>query len=405
MEIKPILLTLKHNKMLSLLIILQTTFTLAVVSNSLFVTTATLKEWNLPSGLVQENIISVQAQLYDMSVDNRQVIIDDLQKFRQLPGVINATTASQTPFAAENISKIFLETGDEPQAYQTNIFDFDIGGLDVLDVQLIDGREFYESEVIRHDPSQSDLRPSVVMISSSQVEALFPAESAIGKTIWLEENSQPVQVIGVYSDFMNGESLNNEGRSFDTIIRPMVAWQQGQDPNYLIRVEPGMAEGLFDEIGDVIYATPGRYLYVLERLTRTQKRMYDGRGSNAATFMVVSLVLVLITGLGTAGLVSFLVNQRHKQIGIRRALGATRSDIVRYFLLENSILTWTGLILGGVLTLVITYVLTDNAGENFLQMKYLFIVAIGLWIVNMASVYFPARRAANIDPAIVTRSA
>ena len=133
--------------------------------------------------------------------------------------------------------------------------------------------------------------------------------------------------------------------------------------------------------------------------------MYDGRGSNAATFLAVSLILVLITGFGTAGLVSFLVNQRKKQIGIRRALGATRLDITRYFLLENSILTWTGLILGGVLTLVITYVLTDNAGENILQTKYLLIVAFALWMVNLTSVYLPARRAAKIDPAIVTRSA
>jgi len=405
MEIKPILLTLKHNKVLSLLIVLQVAFTLAVVSNSLFVTTATLKEWNLPSGLEHGNIITVQAQLYDRSVDSRQVVIDDLQKFKQLPGVINATTATQIPFAAEAVSNIFVETGDEPQSYQTNIFDLDVGGIEVLGLQLLDGRNFYESEVVRHDPSQSDALPAVAMLSLSQSEALFPDESALGKTIWLEENSQPVQVIGIYSDFMNGESLNFEGMSFNTVIRPVVSWQRGEDPNYLLRVEPGMAEGLFDEITNIIYATPGRYLYVLERLTRTQKRMYDGRGSNAATFLVVSLVLVLITGLGMAGLVSFLVNQRQKQIGIRRALGATRRDITRYFLVENSILTWAGLILGGVLTLVITYVLTDNAGENILQMKYLFIVAIGLWLVNLTSVYFPARRAARVDPAIVTRSA
>ena len=204
MEIKPILLTLKHNKVLSLLIVLQAAFTLAVVSNSLFVTTATLKEWNLPSGLVAEDIISVQAQLYDLSVDSRQVVIDDLRKFKQLPGVINATTATQIPFAAESVSSVFLEAGDEPQAYQTNIFDLDVGALDVLGLQLIDGRNFNESEVIRHDPSQSDLLPSVAMISSSQAEALFPGESAIGKTIWLEENAQPVQVIGIYSNFMNG---------------------------------------------------------------------------------------------------------------------------------------------------------------------------------------------------------
>jgi putative ABC transport system permease protein len=405
MEFRPIFLTLKHNKMLSLLIVLQAAFTLAVVSNSLFVTVATLKEWNLPSGLQQGDIVTVQAQLYDLSVDSRQVVVDDLQKLREIPGVISVSTATQIPFAAENVSNIFLETGDEPQFYQTNIFDFDANALDVLGLELIDGRNFFETEVVRHDPSQSDVKAAVAMISASQADALFPDDSAIGKTIWLEENAYPVQVIGIYSDFMNGETLNFQGRSFDTLIRPVVSWQQGQDPNYLLRVEPGMAEGLFDAISDIIYATEGRYLYVLERLTRTQKRMYDGRGSNAATFLVISLILVLITGLGTAGLVSFLVNQRQKQIGIRRALGATRLDITKYFLLENSILTWIGLILGGILTLVITYVLTDNAGENILQMKYLIIVALGLWMVNLASVYFPARRAAMIDPAIVTRSA
>jgi putative ABC transport system permease protein len=405
MEIKPILLSLKHNKVLAALIILQVAFTLAVVSNSLFVTTTTLKEWNLPSGLEHENIISVQSQFYDLSVDNRQAVLDDMEKIRQLPGVINATPNNQVPFGAEAVSNVYLETGDEPQPYQTNIFDFDYSGFEVLGLQLIEGRHFTQSEVIRHDPSQSDARASVVMISQDQAEALFPGEPALGKTIWLAANSQPVEVIGIYSNFMNGETLNNDGMSFHTMIRPMVSWQRGIDPNYLIRVEPGMAEGLFEQITDVIYETQGRYLYAIERLTRTQKRMYDGRGSNAALFVAVSLILVIITGLGTAGLASFLVNQRQKQIGIRRAMGATRFDITRYFLLENSILTWTGLLIGGVLTLVITYVLTEAAGENVLQIEFLFMVAVGLWAVNLASVYLPARRAANIDPAIVTRSA
>ena len=61
MEIRPIILSLKHNKVLSFLVILQVAFTLAVVSNSLFVTTATLKEWNLPSGLEHQDIVAVSA--------------------------------------------------------------------------------------------------------------------------------------------------------------------------------------------------------------------------------------------------------------------------------------------------------------------------------------------------------
>ena len=223
MEIRPILLSLKHNKVLATLIILQVAFTLAVVSNSLFVTTATLKEWNLPSGLEHENIISVQSQFYDHSVDSRQAVIDDLEKLRQLPGVINATPNSQVPFGARAVSNVYLETGDEPQPYQTNIFDLDYTGLEVLGLELLEGRDFNQSEVIRHDPSQSDAKAAVVLISQDQAEALFPGESALGQTIWLADNSEPVEVIGVYSNFMNGEELNFDGKSFHTIIRPMVS--------------------------------------------------------------------------------------------------------------------------------------------------------------------------------------
>ena len=125
-------------------------------------------------------------------MDSRQAVIDDLEKIRQLPGVINATTNNQVPFGAEAVSNLFLETGDEPQPYQTNIFDFDYSGFEVLGLKLIDGRHFTQSEVIRHDPSQSDSKASVVMISEDQAEALFPGESALGKTIWLAANSQPV---------------------------------------------------------------------------------------------------------------------------------------------------------------------------------------------------------------------
>ena len=119
----------------------------------------------------------MQAQFFDLSIDTRQVIEDDLEGFRQLPGVINATTTSQIPFSAEAVSQIYLEVGDEPQAYQTNIFDLDINGIEVLGLEVIEGRQFSPTEVIRHDPSLSDARPAVVMISHELNNSLAPISS------------------------------------------------------------------------------------------------------------------------------------------------------------------------------------------------------------------------------------
>ena len=102
---------------------------------------------------------------------------------------------------------------------------------------------------------------------------------------------------------------------------------------------------------------------------------------------------------------SFLVTQRQKQIGTRRALGATKWDVIRYFMLENGILSGIGIVIGLMLSLVFTFMLTENSGVNILDMSYIFATAFFILFINQLAVYFPAKRAADVEPAIVTRSA
>jgi putative ABC transport system permease protein len=204
---------------------------------------------------------------------------------------------------------------------------------------------------------------------------------------------------------MNGEYLNYFGQSYRTVLQPLITWQNREDPSYLIKVEEGMAQGLVETIRNELYKIDGRYVNRVEVLTRIQKRMYDGRGSQSIMLLVISSVLLLITAFGMAGLVSFLVTQRQKQIGTRRALGASKWDVIRYFMLENGILSSIGIVIGLVLSLVFTFVLTENSGVNILDMSYIFATAFFIMLINQLAVYFPAKRAANVEPAIVTRSA
>lgn len=202
---------------------------------------------------------------------------------------------------------------------------------------------------------------------------------------------------------MNGERLNGRGKSYHSVIRPQVTWANGDNPNYLISVEAGVGPTLFDPIEAALYQTPGRYIYGIEQLTRTQKRMYDGRGSRGAILLVVSLVLVLIAGFGIAGLVSFLITQRRKQIGIRRALGGTKWSVVRYFIIENSLLTLFGLFGGFILTATFALIMAQDSGQSFLQLSLVLYCSLFIWAVNTLAVWLPARRAAKVSPAIVTR--
>lgn len=109
MEIRPILLSLKQRKAFSTLIVLQVAITLSVMTISALLTRVTLKEWNLPSGLAHGNIVAVYPQIFDNSVNQKETVINDLEKLKNLPGVINATPTNQIPFSAEQLTEIRLQ--------------------------------------------------------------------------------------------------------------------------------------------------------------------------------------------------------------------------------------------------------------------------------------------------------
>jgi putative ABC transport system permease protein len=120
--------------------------------------------------------------------------------------------------------------------------------------------------------------------------------------------------------------------------------------------------------------------------------------------LVISLLL-LVTALGIVGLASFWVQQRTRQIGVRRALGATRTQILRYFQTENFLLVTVGIAIGMLLAFGLNQLLMAKAELPRLPLYYLPFGAVALWLLGQCAVLWPARRAAAVPPAIATRSA
>jgi putative ABC transport system permease protein len=115
--------------------------------------------------------------------------------------------------------------------------------------------------------------------------------------------------------------------------------------------------------------------------------------------------MLLVTALGIVGLASFWVAQRTKQIGIRRALGATRRDILRYYQVENFLLATAGIVLGMFLAYAGNLLLMKQFELARLPLAYLPAGAALLWILGQVAVLGPALRAAAIPPVTATRSA
>jgi putative ABC transport system permease protein len=174
---------------------------------------------------------------------------------------------------------------------------------------------------------------------------------------------------------------------------------------YLIRAEPGRRDALMAAVEDTLSKLdPDRIVRSNTSLEEYRADSYAGDRAIAVTLMVVIGLLVVITGLGIVGLVSFLVSQRTKQIGTRRALGAQRFHVVNYFLVENWLVTTIGLSIGVVLTVALNYWLVSSFSMARLDWRFLPGGLLLVWTLGLIAAVGPARRAARVSPAIATRT-
>ena len=174
---------------------------------------------------------------------------------------------------------------------------------------------------------------------------------------------------------------------------------------YIVRVEPGHRDEIMRVIEETLPARNSeRMIRRIQPFTEIVARSY--RRDHSMTILLIATVfmLVSITSLGIVGLASFAVRQRTKQIGTRRAIGATRRDILAYFMVENWIVTTGGVLLGTLLTVAVNMWLVDAYSLEKLDWIYVPAGMFILWVLGQLAVLVPAIRASGIAPAIATRT-
>jgi putative ABC transport system permease protein len=136
-----------------------------------------------------------------------------------------------------------------------------------------------------------------------------------------------------------------------------------------------------------------------------RKERYRADMALSWMLVTVSVLLLVITASGIVGMASLWVTQRRKQIGVRRALGARRADILRYVIAENMMITSAGIVGGVVLAIALNQLLVSKLEMAKLPLVYLLSGTGVFFALGVIAVYGPAWRAATISPATATRSA
>jgi putative ABC transport system permease protein len=343
--------------------------------------------------------------------DNAEALTrSDLALLRGLPGVKAASVTNQVPFVSSSWNTSVNLVKDQKQAtLHATTYMGDEQFLAALGPNLVAGRGFAADEFIEWsalDAPDSKVSIPSVIITRSMADKLFPGQSALGKAIysWGED---PIRIIGVVDHLVRpSEQGGAVAHEYSMVFPIHVPYSMGG--NYLLRTEPARRDEVLKAAVAVLEKnSPNRI--ILEENTKSMEdlRAQYYRQDRAMVWMLVAVIIALlvVTALGIVGLASFWVQQRTKQIGVRRALGATRGQILRYFQTENFLLATIGIVLGMLLAYAINQLLMGKYELPRLPLYYLPIGAALLWMLGQIAVYGPARKAASVPPAVATRSA
>lgn len=403
LEAGPVLRALTRNRAGAVLIALQCAVTLAIVTNSIFIIQDRVQKMLRPSGVDAENVFSLRVLPFKQNYDMKNDIARDMRELRALPGVLDASVVGSLPLSGGGSSTGLRTQADGapetrvPMAY----YETDEHGLDSLGLKLISGRDFNADEITAWAPN-SERSGGSVILSKALADRLFPDGQAVGKPLYYS-NGDALQVVGVV------ERLQTPWIFWGELEDSMLISQYTLSPifvRYVVRAEPGQLESVISAVEKKLaQLDPNRVIRDTERQTEVESKAYASYRAMAVILGAVIVLIVAVTSLGIVGLASFNVNARRKQIGTRRALGAQKGDIIRYFLVESWLITTAGAVMGAGLSFALSYWMANTFDLPSLDWRYVPVGVLFLWLLGQIAVLAPARRAAELPPALATRSA
>jgi putative ABC transport system permease protein len=411
MEIRSLLSALRRNKTGPLLVSAQVAITLAILVNVGYMVQQRFAEIGKPSGLDIDNMFWIATGATAKDYPYEAAVKADLAYLNSLPGVVAATIVNHLPqtysitglpFAAslEDLERPNGGTGGE-------IYFGNDKFLETMGLKLIAGHNF-DPEAIKppaagFDAALGDWAQEVI-ITRALADKLFPKGEALGKPIFVGLINKSSTIVGIV-DYMMGQPASGQFEEFVTrvVIAPIIP--PGPNSLYVVRAKPTQRAAVMRKVEkEFADLQPGRFVSRMEDYTRTAGGVRQETRASAIILAVVALFVLAVTVVGISGLAAFNVTTRVKQLGIRRAIGARKFHILRYFLVENWIITTCGCALGCLLALAAGLKLSTLYEMPRLPLYYLVGGVIVLWVVGLLAVVVPARRAASVSPAVATRA-
>ena len=322
-----------------------------------------------------------------------------VDRVKTLPGIVSVAMTGAVPLDPSGEGETVI-----PEGYQ---FPTGQEGAPVMSA-TVDEQYFatMRAEIVRGRAFRAEDRDTtrpVVIVNEEFAKRYWPGQDPIGRRLRVQNNGAPwMDIVGIaktgkylYIGEMPRPFVYLPFSQHERSRMSLIVESASADPSTLVGPLRGVVRDLDSRLP--IYNVRTLSTFYQQRALAIPRRLFQ----TVATLGVFGLILALI---GLYGLVAYSVACRTKEIGIRMAIGAARSDVLRMVMRQGFTLSMTGIAFGVVGSVAAGRLLTAAlAGLGEPSRPAYFIVPVLLIVLTMAASYVPARRASSIDPLLAVR--
>lgn len=389
-ELSLVIRALRKHRTMCVLIAVQIAIACAVLSNGLNLVHHRYTLEHLSTGLSDGRLIVVDVEPLRGQLDNVQRL-EAMSAISSLPGVDSVAYVNALPFSQRGSTYAFSSRADLSSRLDASVYYGSPGYLQTLGVRILVGRGFQQSDF--SEPVTDPIaRSSIIILTQSLARRL---SATVGTRVYIE--GRGLTVIGISADVQQPSVVdpNDAGNSAFVATPPGVALGS----QIVINTGAALPARIGDVTAAATRATPASLVWSAKRFEDIRADYFQFDHAVVRLILVLGGLLALVVAAGIGGLSSYWIARRHKQIAIRRSLGARKSDIAWYFRIENLLTTAMGVAAGLILALATSIALTRFVGVPAMPAGPLALSAVAMLIIGQLAIMAPVRRAIAIEPA------
>jgi len=391
--------SIRRNKTRSMFVIAEVAICLVLLIGAGLMIKSFAKLTNVSPGFNPENVLSMNVALSGSRYGDSQQVASfyqrALERLASVPGVEGAAATTGLPMAGGFGSRYFRIEGRPPQpagqGFNANVNLTTPSYFKTMNIPLIDGRDFDERDVMK--------APEAVVVNQEMARRYWPDETPIGQRLAVGDGPWRT-VVGVVGD------VKQSGLDIET--RPEMFWPYYQMPvgfaTFVVRTggDPErMTSSVRAAMQEIDRDLP---VYNIKTVDAVISESVAPRRLNMLLLGIFAGLALVLAAVGIYGVISYSVSQRTREIGIRMALGASHSSVVRLVVGEGMILASIGVVIGVVASFFLTRLMSTLLFGVSTTDPITF-VAIALLLTGVSTVasLVPARRATRVDPMVALR--